>query len=55
MDFRRFLRGPAFFVVVGLLLLLLATQIFSSGGFQRIDTADGLQLLADGEVEQAST
>jgi cell division protease FtsH len=53
MDFRRFLRGPAFFVVVGLLLLLLATQIFSGGGFQRIDTADGLELLADGKVEQA--
>ncbi len=53
MDFRRFLRGPAFFVVVGLLLLLLATQIFSSGGFQRIDTADGLRLLEEGKVEQA--
>ncbi len=53
MDFRRFLRGPAFFVVVGLLLLLLATQIFSSGGFQRIDTADGLKLLEEGKVEQA--
>ncbi len=52
MDFKRFLRGPAFFVVVGLLLLLVATQVFSPGGFQRIDTADGLELLADGKVEQ---
>ncbi len=53
MDFRRILRGPAFFVVMGLLVLLIASQLFSMGGFQRIDTADGLKLLADGKVDQA--
>lgn len=53
MDFRRFFRGPAFIVVLALLLLLIGTQIFSLGGFQRIDTADGLQLLEDGKVAEA--
>ncbi|MDQ3094528.1 MAG: ATP-dependent zinc metalloprotease FtsH, partial [Actinomycetota bacterium] len=53
MDLRRLLRGPAFFIVVGLFLLVLASQIFSLNGFQRIDTAEGLKLLADGKVEQA--
>lgn len=53
MDFRRFFRGPAFIVVLALLLLLIGTQIFSLGGFQRIDTADGLTLLEEGKVAEA--
>jgi cell division protease FtsH len=53
MDFRRILRGPAIWIVVALLVLLIGSQALSGGGFQRIDTADGLKLLADGKVEQA--
>jgi cell division protease FtsH len=53
MDFRRILRGPAIWIIVALLVLLIGSQALSGGGFQRIDTADGLQLLADGKVEQA--
>ncbi len=52
MDFKKLFRGPAFFIVGGLLLLLLASQIFSGGGFQRVDTEQGLDLLAQGKVSQ---
>ena len=53
MDFRRILRGPAIWIVVGLLVLLVGSQALSGGGFQRVDTSVGLQLLEDGKVEQA--
>jgi cell division protease FtsH len=53
MNFRRILRGPAIWIVVGLLVLLVGSQALSGGGFQRIDTAVGLQLLSDDAVEQA--
>ncbi|HZI97039.1 MAG TPA: ATP-dependent zinc metalloprotease FtsH [Actinomycetales bacterium] len=53
MDFRRILRGPAIWIVVGLLVLLVGSQALSGGGFQRVDTSVGLKLLADGQVEQA--
>ena len=53
MDFKRILRGPVVWIIVALMVLLIGTQALSGGGFQKIDTADGLQLLADGKVEQA--
>jgi cell division protease FtsH len=53
MDFKRVLRGPAIWIIVALLVLLIGTQALSGGGFQRIDTSVGLQLLEDGKVEQA--
>ncbi len=52
MDLKKFLRGPAFFIVGGLLLLIIASQIFSGGGFRSIDTETGLNLLAEGKVSQ---
>ncbi|MFZ5870461.1 MAG: ATP-dependent metallopeptidase FtsH/Yme1/Tma family protein, partial [Actinomycetota bacterium] len=53
MDFKRILRGPAIWIVVALMVLLIGSQALSGGGFQRIDTSDGLELLREGQVEQA--
>ncbi|MFV0459717.1 MAG: ATP-dependent zinc metalloprotease FtsH [Actinomycetales bacterium] len=52
MDFKKILRGPAFFIVGALLLLIIVSQVFSGGGFRRIDTETGLSLLSEGKVEQ---
>ncbi|MFP5346481.1 MAG: ATP-dependent metallopeptidase FtsH/Yme1/Tma family protein, partial [Actinomycetes bacterium] len=53
MDFKRILRGPVIWILVALLVVLIGSQAFSSGGFARVDTADGLQLLREGKVQQA--
>jgi cell division protease FtsH len=42
MDFRRILKGPAIWIVVALLVLLVGSQALSGGGYQNIDTSDGL-------------
>jgi cell division protease FtsH len=53
MDFRRILKGPAIWIVVALLVLLVGSQALSGGGYQNIDTSDGLKLLNEGKVTQA--
>ncbi|MFP5335321.1 MAG: ATP-dependent zinc metalloprotease FtsH [Actinomycetes bacterium] len=53
MDVKRIFRGPAIWIVVALMVLLIGSQALSGGGFQRIDTSDGLRLLEEGQVEQA--
>jgi cell division protease FtsH len=46
-------RGPLVWIVLALIIVSIGTLLLSGGGFQRIDTNQGLQLLADGKVEQA--
>ncbi|HEX5511087.1 MAG TPA: ATP-dependent zinc metalloprotease FtsH [Actinomycetales bacterium] len=53
MDFKRILRGPVIWILIALLVVLVGSQALSGGGYQRIDTAQGLQLLREGKVEQA--
>ncbi len=53
MDFKRILRGPVIWILIALLVVLVGSQALSGGGYQRIDTAQGLQLLSEGKVEQA--
>ena len=53
MNFKRIFRGPVFFIVLALLLLFTAMQLFGGSGFQKIDTEQGLTLLREGKVEQA--
>ena len=53
MNFRRILRGPAIWIALGLLALFVAFSALGGGGFQQVDTSQGLTLLADGKVEQA--
>ncbi len=53
MNFSRILRGPAIWIALGLLALFVAFSALGGGGFQQIDTSQGLTLLADGKVDQA--
>jgi cell division protease FtsH len=53
MNARRFTRGPAIWIIVAVLFLWIGGSLFAGTGIQRIDTSDGLDLLAGGTVEQA--
>ena len=53
MNPRRIFRGPTFWIVAALLVLLVASQALGGGRASTIDTQDGLRLLADGQVTQA--
>ncbi|GAA1636640.1 MULTISPECIES: ATP-dependent zinc metalloprotease FtsH [Brevibacterium] len=46
-------RGPLIWIVMALLVVSIGALLFSRVGFSQIDTEQGLQLLADDQVEQA--
>ncbi|GAA2099396.1 MULTISPECIES: ATP-dependent zinc metalloprotease FtsH [Brevibacterium] len=52
-DLKKASRGPFSWVLLALLIIAVGFMFTSGGGFQRIDTEQGLQLLEDGKVEQA--
>ncbi len=54
MKLSRLTRGPVPWIVLAVLLLWIGASAFSGSGVQRIDTSAGLQLLADGKVQQAT-
>jgi cell division protease FtsH len=55
MNYRRFLRGPAIWVLLIVVLGLFAVQVSQIGtGYQRIDTSAALQLVKDGKVAKAT-
>src|SRR5690348_6399598 len=51
MDFKRILRGPLIYVLAGALALWVAFSLISSGGFQKITTQEGLDLLDGSTVK----
>ena len=53
MNLKRLARGPAVWIVLAVLILWLGAQSFMASPVQRIDTSDGLALLAGDTVEQA--
>ena len=53
MTLKRLTRGPALWIALAVLLVWIGVSALVSTGVQRIDTSDGLQLLAEGKVEQA--
>ena len=53
MNLKRLARGPAIWIVLAVLILWLGASSFMAEGVQRIDTSDGLALLAGDTVEQA--
>ena len=53
-DFKRYLRGPVFWIVLALLAVVLFTQTArSTGGFKEVDTVVAIEAIEDGKVEQA--
>jgi cell division protease FtsH len=53
MTLKRITRGPVLWIVIAVLILWIGASALASGGTQRIDTSDGLELIRDGKVEQA--
>ena len=53
MNFRRILRGPALWIVLAARPLVARPSAAGRRRFQQIDTSSGLELLADGKVDQA--
>ena len=53
MNLKRLARGPAIWILLAVLILWLGASSFMTSGVQRIDTSDGLALLAGETVEQA--
>lgn len=53
MKAKNFFKGPGIWIVVVVGLLLVAFATLAPGGAARIDTDKGLELLSDGQVEQA--
>ncbi|WP_146000598.1 ATP-dependent zinc metalloprotease FtsH [Brevibacterium ihuae] len=52
-DVKKMARGPLVWIILAIIIVSIGTMLLSGGGFQRIDTDQGLKLLADGKVEQA--
>ncbi|MBO1752986.1 ATP-dependent zinc metalloprotease FtsH [Actinotalea sp. BY-33] len=53
MNLKRLTRGPVLWIVLAVTILWVAAASFMSEGVQRIDTSEGLELLAGDTVEQA--
>ncbi|WP_156914087.1 ATP-dependent zinc metalloprotease FtsH [Brevibacterium album] len=52
-DLKKASRGPFSWVLLVVLIVAVGFMFMSGGGFQRIDTEQGLTLLEEGKVEQA--
>ncbi|NCT91898.1 ATP-dependent metallopeptidase FtsH/Yme1/Tma family protein [Cellulomonas sp. APG4] len=52
MNLKRLSRGPVLWIVLAVVILWLGASSFMAPGIQRIDTSDGLELLAGDTVEQ---
>ncbi|GAA3794607.1 ATP-dependent zinc metalloprotease FtsH [Cellulomonas soli] len=53
MNLKRLVRGPILWIVLAVVLLWVGASTLATPSVQRIDTSDGLALLADGKVTQA--
>ena len=53
MNLKRLTRGPAVWIVLAVMILWLGASSFMTTGVQRIDTSDGMRLLAGDTVQQA--
>ena len=53
MTLKRLTRGPAVWIALAVILVWIGVSALSGTGVQRIDTSDGLKLLAQGKVAQA--
>ncbi|MGH8937726.1 MAG: ATP-dependent metallopeptidase FtsH/Yme1/Tma family protein, partial [Actinomycetes bacterium] len=54
MDVKRYFRGPFFWVVLVIMLVLLAAQVSSAaGGFKKVDTNVAIDQIENGNVAEA--
>ncbi|TXK19055.1 ATP-dependent zinc metalloprotease FtsH [Homoserinibacter sp. GY 40078] len=52
MDFKRIFRGPLIYVALGVILLVVAFNLFTATGFRQVTTQEGLELLSGKTVEK---
>ena len=53
MNVKRLARGPILWVVIAVILLYIGASTLAAPKISKIDTSDGITLLADGKVDQA--
>ncbi|GEL99836.1 ATP-dependent zinc metalloprotease FtsH [Cellulomonas terrae] len=53
MNVKRLARGPILWVVIAVILLYIGASTLAAPKISKIDTSDGMTLIADGKVEQA--
>ncbi len=53
-DFRRFLRGPAIWIVVAIIAVIFGARLLTGDRVAEVDTSEALQLIRDDKVQSAS-
>ncbi|WP_456786785.1 ATP-dependent zinc metalloprotease FtsH [Cellulomonas sp. P5_C5] len=53
MNVKRLARGPILWVVIAVILLYIGASTLAAPKISKIDTSDGMTLIADGKVDQA--
>ena len=53
-GWKSLLRGPLPFIVAGAIVVIVGVSLLTAGGFRSISTQEGLQLLRDNQVRQAT-
>ncbi|WP_456846831.1 ATP-dependent zinc metalloprotease FtsH [Cellulomonas sp. P5_C6] len=53
MNVKRLARGPILWVIIAVILLYIGASTLAQPRISKIDTSDGISLLADGKVDQA--
>lgn len=54
MDFKKLLRGPLVYIAVGLIVVSVGFSLLGGSGFREVSTQQGLEFLADDQVESAT-
>lgn len=53
MDVKRLTRGPAIWVIVFVVLLLVGARVFAPNQYRQVDTSEAIQLIENGDVKSA--
>jgi cell division protease FtsH len=53
MDMKRVTRGPAIYVIVAVLILLIGARVFVPSQYKKVDTYKAIQLIENGQVASA--
>lgn len=54
MDVKRIFKGPLFWILAGLVVVLLGTSVFGNlNGYKQVDTNVGMSYIQDGDVQKA--
>ncbi len=53
MDFKKLFRGPLFYIIAAVAVVLIGFSLLNGSGFQQVTTQEGLSLLSDDKVASA--